>query len=404
MKRVTFVVLALVLTLRLLAQDSLPIQEFKGVVVALDPGASFAMQGIRVQTNEGTHSFYVHPHHGEDIIRALRPGDSVWVRASVNGRQQQTKLAVPPNLEWLVRRYAATEVKVNGTWIPNTAQEVPFLMGEEYRVFLEKKIEQELWRDDYRIAIRFDKNQAAFYLLNSDHYYPLKNAKPGEVVSFIGYSTPAAPGYVYPMKGIQRATSFKPLIKTKGLITSFLYKQNYVCMGFILTNPRGSMKLSFPTYLAERIQEIANRQQTVYAYFDDFKMNNQLEPPSLHALVCGTDTLRIENLYYGGADGRHEMIDASIVGTITKTQTSDAGQLMGVIVNGESYLEIPAGIEPELLSQLRMGKELVVEGEERVKLRGEIYHENYRIVQPTKITVDGKVFLLATDSSSGGRY
>lgn len=120
-----------------------------------------------------------------------------------------------------------------------------------------------------------------------------------------------------------------------------------------------------------------------------------MNPPELHAIISEADTLKIEEAgFYGGADVAHDHKPAVVSGKISKVNRSDRGGIMNVILGNDVYVEITYTTSEQLGKYLKKGIEMEVSGDERIKKEGEIYSEDYRIITPRKVKVDGKEFLL----------
>ena len=374
------------------SQVTYAVKELTGIIEAIEPDKSFELEAIKVKVGDESQYFRIPPSYGKNIISKLHVGEWLTFKVNVNLKRDEMKKNVSQELidRWF--RDSIVEIMIQDKWIscPEISDD---FSHDRMKVILDKKVESEYWYNGYRYAIIYEKNKAAFYVLNNKNYQPLKNVTIGDVVSFIGISKKSQEGYIYPVENISTTCSFRQLYKEKGIITSFLFKQNYACIGLVLQSSKGTLKLSFPSDLAEKIKFFSGNNQNVTVYYDDYKIEKQLEPPPLHALVFGSDTIRIENLFYGGADVQHDHQPTEVRGKISHISKSDNGRIISLVIGNDCYIEIDHNTAVQLGNTLKNGREIIVEGDERVKIKGEIYSRPYRIITPKQITIDGKLYL-----------
>ena len=132
----------------------------------------------------------------------------------------------------------------------------------------------------------------------------------------------------------------------------------------------------------------------VVVYYMDFTVTNVLEPPTAHAIIQGTDTLFFRQIFYGGADVKHAFKPAAVEGRITRINRTQKEQILSIIVSPDIFVEINPLIAKQLAPLLTKGRHIAVSGDERVKLEGEIYEKDYRIISPAKLVIEGKEFLI----------
>lgn len=375
-------------------QAKFEIQEFTGTIEAIEPGWGFAYEVIKLNVKDEVKSFSFHPAYGRELLQEIKVGDKVKLKANINLAIEQNLKSLSKEVKDYWIRRQITEILLDGKWesLTSTQKAYPDLF---WGVTLEKKIEKDIWLNDYRMAIVYEKSKIAYYVYNSKHYYPLEKAVVSDVVSFIGTQSLPDKGYAYPFAEVTALSTYRQLRKIEGVISSFLYKQNFVCIGMVLQSGNSKIKLGFPSEFAKQIRSFSGEGQNVTVYYDDnYKIDNQLEPPSLHALVYGRDTIRIESLFYGGTDGKHEYLPVDVKGKISRTIKSDRGRIIGLILGSDFFVDVNFNLENQLADFLSKGTEIRVEGDERIKKEGEIYSKDYRIITPKKVTVNGKLYLV----------
>jgi hypothetical protein len=380
-----------------LSQPDFEIREFTGIVVSINPGFRFAYEEIVLDVTGKQERFMFYPEHGEFVMNSLRTGDEVTVKVNVNVKMRESfsklKSEEQKTLLFFQRDYI-TGVKKGERWI-DLKEKTEDSKRDETFVFLDKKVEQVFSFQGRMRAITFDTNKAAFVSWISKHYDPLKEVKQGDVVSFSGWRFSAEGGYQYPIENIAAVYSYYSLTKNKGILKSFLYKQNHVCIGAKFLSRQGEVAVSFPSDKAQDIIDFIKPEKDVYFYLHDFTIDNQLNPPELHALVQDKDTLFIRRLgFYGGADVKHEHKAVEVNGRITDVNRLQNGRVYSVIIDNSVYVEIDSRLEKQVTALLKRGKPIVAKGEERIKKAGEVYNRDYRIVTPSAITLEGKVYLL----------
>lgn len=391
------VILFCILPITLFAQQRFEIQEFTGVVKQISPGFSFAFEQLVLEVSGELESFLFDPQYGELVRNKIKIGDPLTLRASVNLKFRAAKIE-RANLKMIISPFYSfhdrvTEFKIENEWI-SLAQTMGDDHAPESEVYLNKKILGEYMVNGSRVGLLFEKGLVTFYFMFSDFYNPLKNAAPGATVSFGGYKSFPKPGYVYPVEGVKEVIRYVPLTELSGKIHSFLFKQNYVCIGAKFDCADGrSISVSFPSDHAERIRTFIKPNQSLKFYYHDYKVEGQLNEPELHAIIQGSDTLYIKQFgFYGGADIKHEHTETRVEGKITKVNTSEKGNIISFIVNSDVFIEVDAMMAQQLWYLFKRGTEITIEGKERIKKEGEIYSKNYRIIIPQKVIINGKEF------------
>lgn len=367
------------------------IQEMKGEVLGITSGFSFAYSGLTLKkAGNDTAYFRFSPQYGALMVQHYKAGSEIELRANV-------ALDVSPRQRKMIAMYnfqdALLAVKIDGKWVP--LEEARWEGKPESKVFLERKVKENYYGYGEMNALLLAGNTVAFINPDLSRIYQLKKINVGEVVSFIGYAYPAKEGYAYPRWQPQHVYSFVPLTKAQGTVKSFLYKQNYVYIGLVIQTRDGEVQLSFPSDMARQVKQFVDEHPSMTAYSSGFKLEDQLNPPELHALASDGDTLKIDRFgFYGGADVKHEHKPTELEGKITALNRSGKGNVISFIVGTDCYIEVDHNMEKQLSSYLKKGNVIKVSGQERIKHEGEIYAKDYRIVTPREITVDGKVFLL----------
>ncbi|MFM8738728.1 MAG: hypothetical protein ACKOC0_00830, partial [Cytophagales bacterium] len=69
-------------------------------------------------------------------------------------------------------------------------------------------------------------------------------------------------------------------------------------------------------------------------------------------------------------------------------------RILAIIVDDKFLIEIDQRTEAQLRPLLKAGTSISFEGDQRVKKEGEVYQFNYEIVNPKKLILDGREFLL----------
>ena len=225
--------------------------------------------------------------------------------------------------------------------------------------------------------------------------FPKRGWNSGVEVSFVGYEIDLRPGEAYPIEGFTTAMNVNRLTKESAAIESFYYKQNGVCIGLKANTSMGSIKLNFPSIYAKKIMELEKRKEPITIYFDRFKGDpKSFLFPTIHGLICGRDTLRMEDNYYGDPDGDHDYSSISSKGVITKLNLSAKQKIVSLVVDERYLLEIDTKTESQLKAYLKKGKSIGFEGDQHIKKEGEVYQFDYQIVSPKKLSLEGREFLL----------
>jgi hypothetical protein len=379
------------------AQPKFETREFSGQLKSIDPFWDFSNERLTISDGNAVHTFAFHPRYGEFISEHFKIGNPIKVRVKVNLTRgaMVTKVRGPVLQYWF--RDNIIGVEVNNEWIEFEEKNPGGSSRSEIRMHLDKPVRKVVEVENYKRGFVFDKGIVAYNYNVGLRMTNNQEIKEGDRVSFIGHLMPRVDGANYPIDGVREVISFSRLIKFHGEIKSLLFKQNHVCIGLTLGSGSRELRLSFPGNYAERVKQFADRPQPVIAYFSgqelDEELKDDLNPPELHALIQGSDTLKILDYgFWGGADIKHEHTEASLKGKITQVNKLPSGKIYSVIIDNQAFIDIDHATQKQLGALFRKGKVLEVSGKERIKAQGEVYKEDYRIITPDKITIDGKVF------------
>jgi hypothetical protein len=378
------------------AQPKFEIQEFTGVVKSIEPGFRFALEYIMFDVDGKMEGFAFYPHHGKFIYEKVKPGDRITLKVNLNLRLRQLRKEMDEKnkeLSWFMFNDRITEIKIGNEWfaLPEKQTSSP-----EFKVFLDHEVRADYWQRGFRSALVFNDGLVAAYLNTNKYFNAMDSTAPGSKVSFGGFKMGVIDGYQYPIDGVKEVYYFNPLTKVRGKVFSYIFKQNFVCIGVKFNIGRGKqLSVSFPSEDAERVKSFLKTDTEVTVYYNNYKVEGQLHPPELHALVKPGDTLYINKFgFYGGADGKHDYKDVHVNGKITRINVSDKGNIISIIVASDYYVEIDAMMAQQLGYFFQKGKEVSIQGKERIKKEGEIYQKDYHLITPEKVIVDGKTFLL----------
>lgn len=376
------------------AQQRAAIQEFEGTFQGFEMGIGYVLSKIRLKVGETTECFAFPENYCQELQQALKVGQSLRVRAMVH-RTGRDKPTLHPTIDYFFPE-TVTDVWLDGRWktLDHKSPATRALHRKSYAVFLDKKIEKMYWAGGYKVALRFDRDQIAYFLIPSAQRDRMKHLNEGQLVSFMGGAYHFESGMCYPHPEIRGTHSFIELLKAKGVIVSFLFKQNFACIGMRVETEAGLMSLGFPSEYAEIIHSIARRNEQITIYYDALETQITPEPTSLHAIIAGRDTVKIGTLFYGGADGEHQHIPVVASGRINQVLKSEKGRMIGLIIDKKYFVETTAAMVDQLREILSKGKWVVIEGDQRIKKKGEVYSKNYEIVVPRKITVEEKTYLV----------
>ncbi len=390
-----FLILMLV-PFALTAQPKYEVQEFTGVVKSIGSGFGFALQQIVLDVNGELNGFLFNPGYGSWVVRNVKVGESLTLRANVNVKYaEMKKKRIDRNKISSVFFFhdQILAIKTQNGWyeMPDIKEEVV----NHTEVFLEKKVIDEYVVDGKRTALIFENGLVGYYhpILSTDD--KMRDIKIGDYVSFGSYRRHIGQGFEFPIPGVKDVYYFNRLIGVEAKLHSYLFKQNFVRIGVKFKATDGKMvSVAFPSDDAQRIQEFIKPGEPLKFYYSDFKIDDQpLALPELHAIVQNTDTLFIRTFgFFGGADGRHEHEPVDIAGKITRINLTAKGNVSSLIINSEYYVEIDAMMAQQLALHFQKGKQISIQGKQRIKKVGEIYQRDYHIVVPERLTIDGKTF------------
>jgi hypothetical protein len=377
------------------AQYPAEMKEYAGIVREFRSTRYFAYSVMTIEIEGGLTDLDFPVEQGRMIMNSYKPGDSILLRAKIHSKPMdaEARKLMKAHMHYFVAGQLLS-INLNNRWI-----DIAWGKAEKWswkvEVLLNRKVESVYNEGSSARALMFENGMVGFIgpYTTAD---PLNGVRAGDHTSFIGRALPVLDGSVYPVEGVKQVYLFSPLQRSRGTLQALLFKQNYVCIGVSATTDRGEIRASFPTEYAREVEKFADG-RTVDIYMSGYKMEGQLQPPELHAIVSGRDSLLIkETGFYGGADGKHEYVPVTFQGKVSAINRSDAGKILGLIVDDHTFLEVDVNTARQLENVLRRGKSLEVVGEQRVKKTGEIYSKDYEIVVPHQITIDGKVFLITT--------
>jgi hypothetical protein len=391
-------VFVFLLPITLSGQAKFEVLEFLGKVKAIEPGFKFALERLTLDVNGNEEKFIFNPQYGKLIFDQVKVGDNISLKANVNIRDRdRAKQLTYSNsrrvLSWYFFRDEIKEIKVRDKII-----QLPEIKREDeqvqYRAFLDKNLAGEFIDNGYRTGLIFENGLVAYNrglgYVSSD----MEALKITDKVSFAGTKIPYQEGFKYPIEGVNEVYHYISLKNETGTVKAFLFKQNFTCIGakFDLTNGN-SLSVSFPSDQAAKIKEFLNPKEETKIYYHNYKVEGQLHPPELQALIQGTDTLYVGVFgFYGDADGKHEHTEIEFEGKIMRVNTTEKGTIISLIVGPDYYVEVEPLMAKQLMYQFKRGTELKIIGQERIKKKGEIYQKEYRIITPVKIIINGKEF------------
>lgn len=390
--------LILCLPLVSLSQEKFEVKEFSGKILSFNPGFSFAYQQILIDINGTKEGFHFYPNYGKLILEKFKIGDDITFKAKVNlnMRERLLETRAKRKTEWNFFTDRIFELKIENEWVSIDNGDFGKTDRSNSKVFLDKEVKDIFLLGNHQVGLKFENGLVAYTEYFSFTFDKSPLVKQGDQVSFNGFRHASAEGYKYPMEGVKEVYRASPLKKQNGTLNSFLFKQNFVCIGVkFKTNSGNDLRLSFPSFRATEVKEFLKPDTPLTIYYTAFETGRPNDLPELHAIIQKQDTLFINEMgFFGGADGDHEHQKVEVTGKITKAIPTLKGNISSIIVDNKSYVEIDAMMSQQLGSLFKKGKQLTIVGKERIKKEGEIYSKDYAIVIPEKITIDGKTFSL----------
>ncbi|MFM7487826.1 MAG: hypothetical protein ACKO13_13020, partial [Cytophagales bacterium] len=391
-----------------LAQNKRIIEQrtFEGIIVEYVPSVGVAYDIMVVKEGEKTILIRFNSTQGKEIIEKFPAGKSI--SGVSKGRVKRLNAVVPSRVKNELNEFfqffladslvsaKSEDFEIKSNW-DNAKKNKSVLSANREDIYV-------LFDQEVIQVMDLSKTKKAFLL--SDKTLLIKNGllsfgkkiktiRKGDKISSMGFEINTQEGEVYPIAGFEKVKSINLLEKAEGIIESFYFKQNGACIGFSISTSEGKLQFNFPVGFAEKIMEIGKRNEPVKLYYDGFKGNkDKFLFPTIHGLISKSDTLQMTGFYYGDPDGKHEYTDISGFGTISKVNFSERKRIVSIIVDDKYLIEIDQRTEMQLRSLFRKGSSIKFEGDQRVKKEGEVYQFNYEIVNPKKLILDGREFLL----------
>ncbi|MBI3218058.1 MAG: hypothetical protein HYZ44_00950 [Bacteroidetes bacterium] len=333
---------------------------------------------------------------GREILQQFPVGTSV--KLSVKSRVPKIKFEDDPKRTWL--RYFLADSLLSIQSNKNSISCHWKKDGELTSLFRNRKLSLEQ-KVKSKIEIEGSKGvltESNILILDNSFFSqekPVSKLRPGDIFHNFGTEFPLRDGEAYTVQGVSRVMSSGLLTKVTGTIHSFLYKQNGVCIGLSLQTENELIRMNFPADFATRLMIIEKLKQPVTIYYDPFVVDiKTFLFPSLQAIVSGSDTLKVERDFYGDPDGKHEFLFATKRGQIKNLVLDKKGKLLSIRLNNEVLIEANEKIQQQLRNLLKKGKQIEVQGNERIKKDGEVYENNQAVMVPKKLVIDGVEFLV----------
>jgi hypothetical protein len=384
----------------LLAQVTYEIKDYAGVVAAIEPGRSFSYSRLFLNVDGREEPFVFNPIYGRLLFEKVKVGSRATVKASINAKGREMYHTASPDLKGFIRNFIQ-DVIIEVT-VGNEIYKLKPLESDYYervekerpRIFIDRKVLTFYSEGDFRKGILLQNGLVAFNKEIDRYYNPCANMEVGDSVSFVGYRLAGFEGGKYPVDGVKEVYTLGLLNRFTGRLKSFLFKQNEVCIGVKFSTPSGNeIKLSFPSDKAEKVKKFLKPDSDLKIYHGRVYDLSKLDLPELQAVIQGKDTLYIDEFgFFGGADVEHDHKPVELSGKITRINKTGRGSIVSIIVAGKYYFEPDPGIAEQIGRLLQRGKEVIIQGKERIKKKGEIYKKEYTIVVPKKIVIDGKTF------------
>jgi hypothetical protein len=370
------------------------------VVAAIEPGRSFSYSRLFLNVDGREEPFVFNPIYGRLLFEKVKVGSRATVKASINAKGREMYHTASPDLKGFIRNFIQ-DVIIEVT-VGNEIYKLKPLESDYYervekerpRIFIDRKVLTFYSEGDFRKGILLQNGLVAFNKEIDRYYNPCANMEVGDSVSFVGYRLAGFEGGKYPVDGVKEVYTLGLLNRFTGRLKSFLFKQNEVCIGVKFSTPSGNeIKLSFPSDKAEKVKKFLKPDSDLKIYHGRVYDLSKLDLPELQAVIQGKDTLYIDEFgFFGGADVEHDHKPVELSGKITRINKTGRGSIVSIIVAGKYYFEPDPGIAEQIGRLLQRGKEVIIQGKERIKKKGEIYKKEYTIVVPKKIVIDGKTF------------
>ncbi|GHM99365.1 hypothetical protein WSM22_08550 [Cytophagales bacterium WSM2-2] len=395
MSKKALAIFLLLLPLSALPQAVLEEMEFSGVVTAIDPGFSFALERLTLDVKGKEEPFLFYPNYGNAVFEKIRIGMTVTVKANVNPKSRRLYDDLDKRnkaFSWFLRRDHITEIKTETDKIVFT-KPTEQKSTKAYKVFLDRKVVDLYSEKGLNSGLILGNGVIAFNQGITLFFDRLKDVKKNDSVSFIGFKMEKKDGYRYPIERVNEVYYFTPLQRESGYLKSLLFKQNHACIGLKFKTKSGELKVSIPSDMAVRLKDFLKTDVEAKIYYGPYSDLDKLILPELHGIVQGRDTLLINDFgFYGGADGKHDFQWVLVEGKISHIDKTPKGNIESIVVDSEYYIEIDAMMAQQLGHMFQKGKKVTIQGKERIKKKGEIYSKKYRIVTPEKLTIDDRTF------------
>jgi hypothetical protein len=378
---------------------------FKGTIVSYNISYGIAYELMTVRDGERIFFLRFNSAQGKEMMEKFPVGQSITgiSRGRIMGKEVTIPKITRKEVKELIQNMLADSLVMvkseNTELVSNWAgvKKVKSLFRQVFendQLIFEKRIDKIFEISNSKKAFLLEDKTL---LIRNGYFFRdhLISIRVGDYVSSIGSLIPMVEGQAYPITGFSKVISMNLLEKEEGIIESFYFKQNGACIGLRLATSTDKFQLNFPAQFAKEIMEIEKRKEPITIYHNGSKFSiKKFLFPTVHGLISRTDTLRMPGMYYGDPDGEHDYESVNGTGKITKVNFSEKRRILAVIVDDKFLIEIDHRTEVQLRSLLKAGTSIAFGGDQRIKKEGEVYQFNYEIVNPKKLILDGREFLL----------
>jgi hypothetical protein len=371
------------------------IEEFTGTVKSILPFIAFSYQRINMEIGKEKRFFLFNPEYGEFITRHIKNGDVITFKAKVFVWDKEDKHP----WKYMIEEnglYAdhMVSIKVGNQWVDMPQMEIS-MRSSNSKAFFEHRVKDEYLFDGgtiyytgkQRRALIFENGVVALDYSAAPLYGDIRK---GDIVSFRGYSYPTGKGYVYPIQNVKEVYYFIWLSKAEGELKSWIYRDDFACIGMMFKTKDKELQMGFASYEAEKIKEFMGKHRNVMVYYCNYLGQLKDFPKPIDVIIADGDTTE-----YYSTRVQYSYKKATVKGRITHVNRKDSdNSIISIIVENKFYMEIDQAIQRQLENFLTKGQALEIEGEERLKLQGEIYRKSYTFIIPRKIIIGNKTFLI----------
>ncbi|TLV01448.1 hypothetical protein [Dyadobacter luticola] len=199
---------------------------------------------------------------------------------------------------------------------------------------------------------------------------------------------PGGPGPGGPIGGPGIAGGLQPVNAYQGKVVKLQYNDDFTFDGFYILNSIDSVLVKFPAHLGKQVMSAAKVGSNV-----NFTGTMEATPfgASEVRLVSLNDKM-LNDSPQTELPPAEKFVDGKA--KVASLQKGRDGMVTGLILDNKTLLKLPPHVMAQMGNSLQPGSAIVYSGNQKSVNAGEISLDNYVIVRPNTLTINGQQYLV----------